>query len=122
MDTNVDQSHGDCTSSLNSIDSMNVDSTALNPDVHFFVMLRYGLLALQLLPENSISGGHFLTGTFSLKCTFCAMFEFSIVNFSFCFLREFQFFFQVFAMFSKCFFFVQMYKFLFQNFVFADDL
>jgi len=57
MDTSVDQSHADYMSSLNSIDSINIDSAALHPDVHFFVMLRYGLLALQLLPENSISGG-----------------------------------------------------------------
>jgi len=53
---------------------MNVDSAALNPDVHFFVMLRYGLLALQLLPENSISGGRLLTGTFSLVFVICIYF------------------------------------------------
>jgi len=52
----VDHLHTDYTSSLTSVDSLNVDCAALNPDVHFFAMLRYGLLALQLLPENSISG------------------------------------------------------------------
>ena len=64
MDMSVDQSHTDFMSSLNSVDSIDVDSAALSPDVHFFLMLRYGLLALQLLPENSISGGHLLTGSF----------------------------------------------------------
>jgi len=55
---NVDLSHCEYMDRQNSIDSVDVDSAVLNPDVHFFVMLRYGLLALQLLPENSISGWH----------------------------------------------------------------
>jgi len=53
---NGDNSHANYMDSLDSIDSIDVDSAALSADVHFFVMLRYGLLALQLLPENSISG------------------------------------------------------------------
>jgi len=58
MDTSVDQSHSYFLDRLDSVDSSDIDSAALSPDVHFFVMLRYGLLALQLLPENSISGMH----------------------------------------------------------------
>ena len=57
---NVDQSHADYIDYVDSIDSLDIDSSVLNPDVHFFVMLRYGLLALQLLPENCISGMHIL--------------------------------------------------------------
>jgi len=52
----ADDLHVDYMNSLDSIDSMDVDSAMLNPDIHFFVVLRYALLALQLLPENSISG------------------------------------------------------------------
>jgi len=55
-DVSVDQSRCEYMDRLDSVDSCDVDSAALSPDVHFFVMLRYGLLALQLLPENSISG------------------------------------------------------------------
>jgi len=69
MDTGVD--HGDYMSSLNSIDSIDVDSAALNPDLHFFVMLRYGLLALQLLPDNSISGAWNIFTCICNLCLFC---------------------------------------------------
>lgn len=61
LDVNLDQSRSDFIDRLDSIDSCDVDSAALSPDVHFFVMLRYALLAVQLLPGNSISGAcHFM--------------------------------------------------------------
>lgn len=64
---NLDHLCADYMDRQDSIDSVDVDSAVLNPDVHFFVMLRYGLLALQLLPENSISGRcHFSNETFNL--------------------------------------------------------
>jgi len=53
---NVDQLRADYMDYLDSVDSDDIDNEVLNPDLHFFVMLRYWLLALQLLPENSISG------------------------------------------------------------------
>ena len=63
---NMDHLCADYMDRQDSVDSVDVDSAVLNPDVHFFVMLRYGLLALQLLPENSISGRrHFQTRHFT---------------------------------------------------------
>jgi len=52
----MEQSHSDFVDYLDSVDSVDIDSAVLTADVHFFIMLRYGLLALQLLPANSISG------------------------------------------------------------------